>query len=170
MKNVGKMTLDAPGDREIVMTRVFDAPRQLVFDAYTKPELLQRWLTGRPDHTMPICEVDLRVGGAYRYVWRGPDGMEMTSRGVFREVVVPERVVVTERFEPTWYEGEAVNTTTFVEQGGKTTVTLTMQCASKEVRDGILKCGMERGVAFSFDQLEDMLASLPEFKASKVRA
>jgi len=170
MKNVGKMTLDAPGDREIVMTRVFDAPRQLVFDAYTKPELLQRWLTGRPDHSMPICEIDLRVGGAYRYVWRGPDGMEMTSRGVFRKVVVPERVVVTERFEPTWYEGEAVNTTTFVEQGGKTTVTLTMQCASKEVRDGILKCGMERGVAFSFDQLEDMLASLPEFKASKVKA
>jgi len=170
MKNVGKMTLDTPSDREIALTRVFNAPRQLVFDAYTKPELLQRWLTGRPDHTMPICEIDLRVGGAYRYVWRGPDGTEMTSRGVFREVVPPERVVATERFEPTWYDGEATNTTTFVEQDGKTTVTLTIQCASKEIRDGILKSGMERGVAFSFDQLEEMLASLPEFKTSQLRA
>jgi uncharacterized protein YndB with AHSA1/START domain len=158
------MTLDTPSDREIVLTRVFDAPRQLVFEAYTKPELLQRWLTGRQDHTMPICEIDLRVGGAYRYVWRGPDGMEMTSKGVFREVILPERLVATERFEPSWYEGEGVNTTTFVEQDGKTTVTLTIQCASKEVRDGILKSGMERGVAFSFDQLEEMLASLPEPK------
>jgi len=113
---------------------------------------------------MPICEIDLRVGGAYRYVWRGPDGMEMTSKGVFREVILPERLVATERFEPSWYEGEGVNTTTFVEQDGKTTVTLTIQCASKEVRDGILKSGMERGVAFSFDQLEEMLASLPEPK------
>ncbi len=161
MKNVGKMTIDTPSDREIVMTRVFDAPRQFVFEAFTKPELLQRWLTGRPDHTMPICEIDLRVGGAYRYVWRGPDGMEMTSRGVFREVVPPERVVATERFEPSWYQGEAVNTTTFVEENGKTTLTLTMRCDSREIRDGILKSGMERGVAFSFDQLEAMLASMP---------
>jgi len=169
MKNVGKMTLDTSSDREIVLTRVFDAPRQLVFDAYTKPELLQRWLTGRPDHTMPICEIDLRVGGAYRYVWRGPDGQEMTSKGLFREVVPPERLVATERFEPSWYEGEAVNTTTFVEQDGKTRVMLTIQCASKEIRDGILKSGMERGVAFSFDQLEEMLASLSKVKASQQR-
>jgi uncharacterized protein YndB with AHSA1/START domain len=83
----------------------------------------------------------------------------MSSQGIFREVVIPERLVVTERFEPTWYEGEAVNTTTFVEQGGKTTLTLTIQCGSKEIRDGILKSGMERGVNFSFDQLEGILAS-----------
>ncbi len=159
IRNVGNMTIDTPGDREIVLTRVFDAPRQLVFDAHTKPELLQRWLTGCPDHSMPICEIDLRVGGRYRYVWRGPDGKEMSSQGIFREVVIPERLVVTERFEPTWYEGEAVNTTTFVEQGGKTTLTLTIQCGSKEIRDGILKSGMERGVNFSFDQLEGILAS-----------
>ena len=166
MKNIGKMTLDTPGDREIVLTREFDAPRQLVFDAYTKPELLQRWLTGRPDHTMPICEIDLRVGGAYRYVWRGPDGKEMTSKGFYREVVPPERLVATERFEPTWYEGEAVNTTTFTEKNGKTTVTLTIQCGSKEIRDGILKSGMERGVAYSFDQLEQILTSQLQTKAS----
>lgn len=166
MKNIGKMTLDTPGDREIVLTREFEAPRQLVFDAYTKPELLQRWLTGRPDHTMPICEIDLRVGGAYRYVWRGPDGKEMTSKGFYREVVPPERLVATERFEPTWYEGEAVNTTTFTEKNGKTTVTLTIQCGSKEIRDGILKSGMERGVAYSFDQLEQIIASQLQTKAS----
>ena len=166
MKNIGKMTLDTPSDREIVLTREFEAPRQLVFDAYTKPELLQRWLTGRPDHTMPICEIDLRVGGAYRYVWRGPDGKEMTSKGFYREVVPPERLVATERFEPTWYEGEAVNTTTFTEKNGKTTVTLTIQCGSKEIRDGILKSGMERGVAYSFDQLEQILTSQLQTKAS----
>ena len=166
MKNIGKMTLDTPGDREIVLTREFDAPRQLVFDAYTKPELLQRWLTGRPDHTMPICEIDLRVGGAYRYVWRGPDGKEMTSKGFYREVVPPERLVATERFEPTWYEAEAVNTTTFTEKNGKTTVTLTIQCGSKEIRDGILKSGMERGVAYSFEQLEQILTSQLQTKAS----
>ena len=101
----------------------------------------------------------MRVGGAYRYVWRGPDGKEMTSKGFYREVVPPERLVATERFEPTWYEGEAVNTTTFTEKNGKTTVTLTIQCGSKEIRDGILKSGMERGVAYSFDQLEQILAS-----------
>jgi uncharacterized protein YndB with AHSA1/START domain len=166
MKNIGKMTLDTPSDREIVLTREFDAPRQLVFDAHTKPELLQRWLTGRPGHTMPICEIDLRVGGAYRYVWRGPDGKEMTSKGFYREVVPPARLVATERFEPTWYEGEAVNTTTFVEQNGKTTVTLTIQCPSKEVCDGILKSGMERGVAYSFDQLEQILSSQLQTKES----
>jgi uncharacterized protein YndB with AHSA1/START domain len=166
MKNIGKMTLDTPSDREIVLTREFDAPRQLVFDAHTKPELLQRWLTGRPGHTMPICEIDLRVGGAYRYVWRGPDGKEMTSKGFYREVVPPARLVATERFEPTWYEGEAVNTTTFAERNGKTTVTLTIQCGSREVRDGILKSGMERGVAYSFDQLEQILSSQLQTKES----
>jgi uncharacterized protein YndB with AHSA1/START domain len=166
MRNVGKMTIDTPGDREVALTRVFDAPRELVFDAYTRPELVQRWLTGRPDHTMPICEIDLRVGGAYRYVWRGPDGKEMTSKGVFREVVIPERLVSTERFEPSWYEGEGLNTVTFLEENGKTTVTLRIQCASKEIRDAMLKSGMERGVAYSYDQLEAMLAEPTQAKAS----
>jgi uncharacterized protein YndB with AHSA1/START domain len=168
MTDIGKMTIDTPSDREIVMTRVFDAPRQMLFDAFTKPELVPRWLTGRPDHSMPICEIDLQVGGAYRYVWRGPDGQEMSSKGIFREVVPPERVVATERFEPSWYEGELVNTTTFVEVDGKTTVTLHMQCGSKEIRDGILKSGMERGVAFSFDQLEKMLVSSSGWKGAQL--
>ncbi len=170
MTDIGKMTIDTPSEREIVMTRVFDAPQQMLFDAFTQPELVPRWLTGRPDHTMPICEIDLRVGGAYHYVWRGPDGQEMSSKGIFREIVPPERVVATERFEPSWYSGELVNTTTFVEAYGQTTVTLTMQCGSKEIRDGILKSGMERGVAFSFDQLEKLLAASPESKGSQLPA
>ena len=166
MTTINKLTVETPSDREIVMTRVFDAPRQMLFDAFTKPELVPQWLTGRPDHTMPICEIDLRVGGAYRYVWRGPDGAEMSSYGIFREVMPPDRVVATERFEPSWYEGENLNTTTFIEAGGKTTVILRIQCASKEVRDGMLKSGMERGVAYSYDRLEQDLAAKLRAKAS----
>jgi uncharacterized protein YndB with AHSA1/START domain len=159
MTTLFKLTVDAPSDREIIMTRVFEAPRQMLFDAFTKPELVPEWLTGRPDYSMPICEIDLRVGGAYRYVWRGPDGSEMSSQGVFREIVPPERVVATERFEPSWYPGENVNTTTFVEADGKTTVTLKIECASKEVRDVMLHSGMDRGVAYSYDRLETILRS-----------
>lgn len=166
MSEVFRLSVDTPGDREIVMTRVFDAPREMLFDAFTNPELVPQWLTGRPDHTMPVCEIDLRVGGAYRYVWRGPDGKEMSSMGVFREVAPPERVVATERFEPSWYAGENINTTTFVEAGGKTTVTLRIECGSKEIRDGMLKSGMERGVAFSYDQLEAMMTAARRSKAT----
>ena len=84
MRNVGKMTIDTPGDREIVMTRIFDAPRQLVYDAFTKPELVARWLTGPAGWTMPVCEIDLRVGGKYRYVWQNANGKSMSSGGVYR--------------------------------------------------------------------------------------
>src|ERR1700678_3475861 len=98
MGTISKLRIESPSDREIVMTRVFDAPRQMLFDAFTKPELVPQWLTGRPDDSMPICEIDLRVGGAYRYILRGPDGFEMSIQGVFREIVAPERVVVTEHF------------------------------------------------------------------------
>jgi len=166
MATISKLRIETPSDREIVMTRVFDAPRQMLFDAFTKPELVPQWLTGRADHTMPVCEIDLRQGGAYKYVWRGPDGQEMSSYGVFREVAPPERVVATERFEPSWYHGENVNTTTFTEADGMTTVTLRIQCATKEVRDGMLKSGMERGVAYSYDQLERILAAKAQSQAS----
>ncbi|HSY13593.1 MAG TPA: SRPBCC family protein [Verrucomicrobiae bacterium] len=166
MGTISKFKIEAPSDREIVMTRVFDAPRQMLFDAFTKPELVPQWLTGCVGHTMPICEIDLRVGGAYRYVWRGPDGFEMSSQGLFREIVAPERVVATERFEPAWYKGENINTTTFVEADGMTTVTLKIECASRQVRDEMLKSGMDRGVAYSYDQLEKMLGEQMREKAS----
>jgi uncharacterized protein YndB with AHSA1/START domain len=147
------------GDREIVMTRVFHAPRALVFDAMTKPELVKKWLLGPPGWTMPVCEIDLRVGGSYRYVWRHSDGNEMGMGGVYREVMAPERVVATEKFDQAWYPGEAVGTLLLSEQEGKTTVTQTVLYQSREARDGILKSGMESGVAASYDRLEEVLAS-----------
>jgi len=160
MKHMGTLIVTTPNEREIAMTRVFDAPRQLVFDAHTRPELLKRWLLGPDGWSMPICEVDLRVGGKYLYVWRRDrDGKEMRSGGVFREIVAPERIVSSEKFEDPWYPGEAVNTLTLVEEHGRTTLTQTMRLESREARDGVLKSGMEHGVEASYDRLEAMLAS-----------
>jgi uncharacterized protein YndB with AHSA1/START domain len=158
MKDKGTLKLTAPGDREIVMTRDFDAPRRLVFDAFTKPELVRRWLLGPDGWSMVVCEIDLRVGGRYRYVWRrDKDGTEMGMSGVHQEVVPPERIVATEKFDQAWYPGEAVNTTVLTEQRGKTTLTQTVLYQSREARDGVLKSGMESGVAASYDRLEKLL-------------
>jgi uncharacterized protein YndB with AHSA1/START domain len=159
VKNVGRLQVTTPSEREISMTRVFDAPRSLVFDAWTKPELLRRWLGVRGGWSFAVCEVDLRVGGTYRFVWRGPDGTEMGMGGVYREIVRPERIVATEKFDDPWYEGEALDTMVFVERGGKTTATTTVLYASREVRDAVLKSPMDRGVAESYDQLAEVLAS-----------
>jgi uncharacterized protein YndB with AHSA1/START domain len=158
-KKTGKLQVTTPSEREIAMTRVFDAPRNLVFDAWTKPELLKRWLGVRGGWSFVVCEVDLKVGGAYRYVWRGPNGKEMGMGGVYREVVRPERLVATEKFDESWYPGDALDTMVFVEKGGKTTVTTTVLYASKEARDGVLKGPMKEGVADSYDMLDTLLAS-----------
>jgi uncharacterized protein YndB with AHSA1/START domain len=162
MMNTGNLKVTTPTDREIAMTRVFNAPRRLVFDALSRPELVKQWLLGPPGWTMPVCEVDLRVGGAYRFQWRGPDGAEMGTRGVFREIAPPERFVATERFDDPWYPGESLVTYVLTEQAGKTTLTLTVLYESREARDGVLKSGMEKGVAMSYDRLEQLLASPPE--------
>ena len=160
MKHAGTLKLTTSGDREIVMTRDFDAPRQLVFDAWTKPELVRRWLLGPAGWTMPVCEIDLRVGGAYRYLWRHlQNGAEMGMGGVFREITAPERLVATERFDQSWYPGEAVSTLMLVEQSGRTTLTQTVRYESREARDVVLKSPMEHGVAASYDRLEELLAS-----------
>ena len=161
VKNAGKLQVTTPSDREIAMTRAFDAPRGLVFDAWTKPELLKRWLGVFGGWTFAVCEVDLKVGGKYRYVWRGADGKEMGMGGVFREIVRPERIVCTEKFDESWYLGDAVDTTVFVEKGGRTTVTTTVRYESKEARDGVLRSPMEGGVAKSYDKLAEVLASMP---------
>ncbi len=168
MKSAATLQLTAPGEREIVMARVLEAPRRLVFDAFTKPELVKRWLLGPPGWSMPVCEIDLRVGGKYRYVWRkDSDGTEMGMGGVYREIVVPERLVTTERFDEAWYPGEAVGTLVLVEQRGRTTVTQTMRYESREARDAVLQSGMEKGVAASYDRLADLLAAtLPGSKQS----
>jgi uncharacterized protein YndB with AHSA1/START domain len=161
MKNSGTFTIKANGDREIVVTRVFDAPRRLVFDAYTKPELIKQWLIGPDGWSMPICETDLRPGGKYRYVWRNDtDGSEMGMGGVYREVAPPERIVATELFDEAWYPGEAVDTIVLTEQGGKTTLTQTILYNSRETRDAVLKSPMQTGMAASYDRLEKFLPSL----------
>ena len=167
MTNAGNLKVTTSGDREIVMTRVFDAPRNLVYDAFTKPELVRQWLLGPPGWFMPVREIDLRVGGAYRYVWRKAGVPDMGMGGVYREIVAPERVVSTEKFDQAWYPGEAVGTLVLVEQGGKTTVTQTVIYESQEARDGILKSGMEKGVAASYDRLAELLARGLEKGASK---
>jgi uncharacterized protein YndB with AHSA1/START domain len=159
MKNAAALQVKANADREIVMTRVFDAPRNLVFDAFTKPELLKQWLLGPPGWTMPVCEIDFRIGGSYRHVWRrDADGTEMGCGGVYREIVPPERLVQTERFDNPWYSGESLITTVLDEQRGKTTLTATMLYESRDAREGILKSGMESGVAASYDRLAELLA------------
>jgi uncharacterized protein YndB with AHSA1/START domain len=163
MKESGTLKISAHGDRELVMTRVLNAPRSLVFDAFTKPELVKRWLIGPDGWSMPVCEIDLRVGGSYRYVWRNDrDGSEMGMGGIYREIVVPERLVSTEKFDEAWYPGEAVGTVVFVEQGGKTTVTQTVRYDSRETRDGVLKSPMESGVAASYDRLEALFGATGE--------
>jgi uncharacterized protein YndB with AHSA1/START domain/effector-binding domain-containing protein len=159
MTNARALTLTTPGEREIAMTRVFAAPRRLVFEAFTRPELLQRWLLGPPGWSMPVCEIDLRVGGSYRYLWRGADGTEMGVRGVYREIAPPERIVATEVFDQAWYPGEAQTTFELVERQGETTLTLTVLYASREARDVALRSDMEKGVAASYDRLEELLAS-----------
>jgi uncharacterized protein YndB with AHSA1/START domain len=159
MTKAGALMVTTPSDREILMTRLFDAPRRLVFDAFTKPDLVRRWLLGPDGWTMPVCEIDLKVGGRYRYVWRNEtSGKEMATGGVFRDIVPPERLVNTEKFEDAWYPGEAIVTTTFEEQGGRTTVRQSMLLDSREIRDGILKSGMESGVERSYERLEEQLA------------
>ncbi|HEX6900750.1 MAG TPA: SRPBCC family protein [Thermoanaerobaculia bacterium] len=156
MNNTLKIT--TPSDREIVMTRDFDAPRDLVFEALTKPELVKRWLLGPDGWSMPVCEIDLKVGGTFRYVWRrDADGSEMGMSGVYREIVAPERIVSTEQFDQPWYPGEAVGTTVLVEKNGRTTLVNTVRYESKEIRDGVLKSGMEDGVSRSYDRLAEIV-------------
>lgn len=161
MKDSGTFNITAHGDREIVVTRVFDAPRRLVFDAYTKPALVKRWLLGPDGWSMPVCEIDLRVGGKYRYVWKNDaDGREMGMGGIYREVVAPERIVSTEVFDEAWYPGEAVDTIVLVERDGKTTLTQTICYNSRETRDAVLKSPMQYGMAMSYDRLEQVLPAV----------
>jgi uncharacterized protein YndB with AHSA1/START domain len=161
MKNSGTFNIVAHGDREIVVTRVFDAPRRMVFDAYTKPELVKKWLLGPDGWSMPVCVIDLRTGGKYRYVWRNESsGREMGMGGVYREVVAPERIVVTEVFDEAWYPGEAVDTIALAERDGKTTLTQTIVYDSRETRDAVLKSPMQTGMAMSYDRLEKFLPAV----------
>ncbi len=155
-----QLRITKSGDRDLVMTRDFAAPRQLVYDAHTKPELVRQWLGGLPGWTMPVCDMDVRVGGKYRWMWRQEsDGTTMGMGGVYREVKAPERLVTTEKFDEAWYPGESLNTLVLVEQGGRTTLTQTMRYESAAAREAVIKSGMEEGVTGSYDRLEDLLAA-----------
>ncbi len=156
MLNTGTLLVSTPTEREIVLTRVFDAPRQMVFDAMTKPDLLKRWF-GPRGWSLRVCEVDLRVGGAWRFVLSGPDGNEMSMHGVYREINSPARSVHTETIDP--FAVESIVTTVLVESGGKTTLTGTILYPSQEIRDMVAKSGMEHGAAETYDKLAEMLAS-----------
>jgi uncharacterized protein YndB with AHSA1/START domain len=157
MKNTGTLQVTTPTPHEIVLTRVFDAPRSMVFDAFTKPELLKHWF-GPRGWSLVVCEVDYRVGGTFRFVLRSPDGRDMGMRGVYREIAAPDRSVHTESFDD--FPGESVVTTVMVEDGGKTTMTATILYPSQEVRDAVIKSGMEHGAAETYDKLAEHLASI----------
>jgi len=152
-----RLKVTTPSDREIAMARTFNAPRELVFKAWTTPDLLKRWLYGPEDWRLMDCEIDLKVGGAIRWVWRHQDGGSMGLRGVYREIIPPDKLVFTEIFDDNWTGGETFVTITFVESGGKTTVTQSILYVSKAARDGALKSGMEEGMAVGYDRLEKLL-------------
>ncbi len=155
---VGITTFATPTDREFVITRVLDAPRRLVFEAWTNPEHVPRWLLGPEGWTMPVCEIDLRPGGAWRFVWRHADGREMEMHGVYREIAPPDRLVSTESWGGDW--PETLNTLVFSEEDGQTTLTCTILYPSKEARDAALKTGMKEGVSMSYDRLAEYLQTL----------
>lgn len=158
--NTSPLTITAVSDREIRITRGFKAPRRLVFDAHTKPELVKQWLFGPPGWVFDVCEIDLRVGGAYRYVWRKPPDIVMGMGGVYREIKAPERIVATEKFDDPWYPGAAVGTMVLTEKEGITTLTNTILYDSKEARDAVLQSPMESGLKAGYDRLADMLESI----------
>jgi uncharacterized protein YndB with AHSA1/START domain len=154
----GALTLTTPSDTEVVVARSFDAPRELVWKAYTQPEHITQWMLGPPDWTMPVCELELRPGAPYRFGWRKGDGEEMQITGVVREVIPPERLVITEEWGGDW--PEALNTIAFTEADGRTTITTTVVYPSLEARDAALATGMTDGMSASYDNLEALLRKL----------
>lgn len=154
---VGTTIFTTPSDQEVVTTRVFDAPRRLVWEAWTSPEHLPHWMLGPEGWTMPVCEIDLRPGGAYRFVWRRPDGAEMGISGAYQEVTPPERLVATEAWDG-WTE--TLNTLVLSEEDGKTTITNTVRYPSKEARDAALQTGMKEGLSQGLDRLAEYLQAM----------
>lgn len=158
--NSGTFTVTMPSDREIRMTRLFDAPRDLVFGAMTRPEHIRNWWGNLGEgYSVPVCEVDLRPGGKWRFVNRTPNGESAVFYGEYREVNPPGRVVFTEFFEP-YPDTESVVTAVLTDENGKTRLTATVAYPSREVRDMVKATGMERGAALSYDRLEEVARGL----------
>ena len=152
------LTLTTPSDREVRVTRRFEAPRALVFRALTTPEVLKRWLLGPDGWALEVCTIDLRVGGAFRYVWRKPSGREMGMGGVYRAIEPPRRLVYTELFDDDWTGGETLVTNTLDEVRGGTTLTVTILFASKAARDAARETGFADGMEQAYDLLAAVLA------------
>ena len=153
-------TVALPTDREILVTREFEAPKHLIYRAWTEPELVRRWWhAGRGE--MTAAEIDLRVGGTYRFAAVTPDGMEVAFHGEYREIVPEERIVSTEVYEGAPASEGTVNTLTLDENDGRTTVTILIEAKSKEERDAIIASGMEDGLQDALDLLEGVAQSLP---------
>lgn len=151
------LVITTPGDRDIVVARQFDAPRDLVFLCYSKPELIRRWY-GLPDWTMPVCEIDFRVGGKWRFVTVSPSGYEMGSQGLYTGITAPERIDQTEYYDDDWTKGGSTNSVVFTEQDGRTTTTLTVTYSSPEARAAAVATPMAQGMEIGFKRLDAVLA------------
>jgi uncharacterized protein YndB with AHSA1/START domain len=158
VKKTETLQVTMPSEREVAMARVFDAPRELVFKAWTEPALLKRWLYGPEEWPLAVCEIDLRVGGTLRFEWGPYEGKYMGMSGVYREIAPPDRLVFTEMWDDNWTGGETLVTMTFIERASKTTVTQTVQYSSHAARDAALKTAMARGMAQAYDRLAEILA------------
>jgi len=157
----GTFQCTTPSDTEITLTRLFDAPRDLVWEAMTKPEHVRRWWGCLDErYSVPVCEIDLRVGGTWRFVGRGPEGDFPAFFGEYLEIDRPGRLVYTEIFEP-FPDAASVVTQRLDEEQGKTRLTVTARYDSRQTRDIVLGTGMEKGAAVSYDRLEDVVAALP---------
>lgn len=160
MTLMATLQVTAQGERDIVITRRFDAPRHLVFEAHTRPELVRRWLLGPDGWSMAVCEIDLRVGGRYHYVWQhAASGRQFGMGGAFREIAAPGRLVSTERFDESPFPGEAVNTLVLTEEHGQTLLTLTSVYPTGELRDMALRSGMEQGIGPSYERLQALIVT-----------
>jgi uncharacterized protein YndB with AHSA1/START domain len=155
MTSTDTVKVTTPTDTDVVVTRQFDAPRAMVFDALTQPDLLRRWY-GPEGWSLDVCDIDLKVGGKWRFVVRRPDGKAIGQKGVYQEVVRPERIVHTESWED-WDPGETLVTVVLTEEGGKTTLTTNMRFPSREVRDVIVKNGLDKNLNQTYDKLDEIL-------------
>jgi uncharacterized protein YndB with AHSA1/START domain len=166
MTNAETLQITTPTDREILITRVFNAPRRLVFEAWTNPEYIPHWMLGPEGWTMPVCEIDFHPGGSWHFIWLHSSGEKMAMRGVYREIQPPERVVYTESWGGDW--PETLDTLILSENSGETTASLTLLYPTKEARDKGLKSGMQEGMKPTFDRLEKLLPSMEISRSAKV--
>jgi len=161
-----KVTLEAKGDNELVISRTFNAPKDLVFRAHTECKYLKQWMFGPDGWSLDVCEIDLKVGGKYRWGWKKGD-IEMGAGGEYREITRPDLLVCTEQFDDPWYPGEAVSTIKLEESGGVTTLVNTMRYISKDARDIVLQSPMEEGLSLGYDRLEALLSDSAQAAAAE---